>query len=233
MTGPLSVSAAAEELGVNPSRVRALISAGALEAEKIGGVWLIERTSVAGRTREQAAAGRPLSPINAWALLLAASGVQLPSELGAAARWRVRRALESYGLGALRPRLARRAESSAYWTLPGELRAMRDRDDLVLSGAAAAGAYRLGLVGSDVIDAYLPARLMSSLRREHALEPVSGPESNVVLRAVPDDAWLLDGRRYAPLATVAIDLWSYPDPRAARIGAGLVADIDSRGRAAR
>jgi hypothetical protein len=110
---------------------------------------------------------------------------------------------------------------------------MRDREDLVLSGASAAGAYRLGLVGSDVIDAYLPGRLMSSLRREHALEPVSGPESNVVLRAVPDDAWLLDGRRYAPLAKVAIDLWSYLDPRAARIGAGLVADIDGKDRAAR
>lgn len=104
---------------------------------------------------------------------------------------------------------------------------MRDRDDLVITGLSAASAYHLGLVGSDVVDAYLPARVLPALRGEHALEPVSGPESNIILRAVPDDAWrLLDGRRFAPLAKVAIDLWSYPDPRAARIGEGLVADID-------
>jgi len=228
----LSVSAAAEELGVNSSRVRAMISSGALEAEKIGGVWLIELASIAGRAREQASPGRPLSPANAWALLLMASGEEPPRDLGASARWRVRHALESYGLGGLRPRLVRRAETSSYWALPGELRALHDRGDLVLSGPSAAGAYDLGLVGSNAVDAYIPTRLVSSMRREHALEPVSRAESNVILRVVPDDAWSLDGRRFAPLAKVAVDLCSYPDPRAARTGADLVAEIDHKTRAA-
>jgi excisionase family DNA binding protein len=223
----LPVSAAADVLGVNQSRVRALIASGVLDAEKVGGVWLVDRTSIASRNREQASAGRPLSPANAWALLHAASGEELPSGLESSARWRVRRALESYGLNALRPRLARRAESSSYWALPGELRALRDRDDLVLSGPSAAGAYDLGLVGSNAIDAYVPARLASSLRHEHALEAMSGPESNVILRVVPNNAWLLDGRRFAPIAKVAVDLCSYADPRAARVGADLLARIDS------
>jgi hypothetical protein len=222
----LPVAAAADELSVHPSRIRALIASGVLAAEKVGGVWLVDRASISGRKRLQASAGRPLSPVNAWALLLAASGEELPSGLGSSARWRIRRALEVYGLNALRPRLTRRAEPSPYWALSGELRALRDRDDLVLSGPSAAAAYDLGLVCPDVVDAYVPVRLIRPLQRDHALEPMSGPESNVILRAVPDDAWLLGDRRFAPLAKVAVDLCSYADPRAARVGAELVASID-------
>ena len=107
------------------------------------------------------------------------------------------------------------------------MRVLHDRSDLVLSGLSAAAAYDLGIVGPDAIDAYVPARLVASLRREHALEPMSGPESNVVLRAVPDRAWLLGGRRFAPLAKVAADLSSSVDPRLARVGAELIARIDS------
>ncbi|HEY5261191.1 MAG TPA: helix-turn-helix domain-containing protein [Solirubrobacteraceae bacterium] len=227
----LPVSIAAAELGVHPSRVRALIASGSLTAEKVGGVWLVDRASIAGRNRQQSSAGRPLAPGNAWALLLAASGEDLPSELEASARWRVRQALGVYGLSALRPRLARRAVPSSYWALAGELRALRERADLVLSGSSAAAGYDLGLVGSDALDAYVPAGLVASLQREHALELVSGPESNVVLRAVPDDAWLLAGRRFAPLAAVAIDLCSYADQRASRIGADVIERIDCEQKA--
>ncbi len=232
MNPPLSVVAAAEALGVVPSRVRALIASGALAAEKVGGVWLVDPAGVSGRNRQQSSPGRPLSSGNAWALLLAASGEELPPALGPSARWRIRRALASYGLDALSPRLARRAEPSSYWALAGELRALRERSDLILSGPSAAASYDLGLVGSDAIDAYVPARLVASLEHEHALERMSGPESNVILRAVPDDAWLLDGRRVAPLAAVAVDLRSYADPRAARIGADVTARIDESIRAA-
>jgi excisionase family DNA binding protein len=222
----MPVSAAAEELGVHPSRVRALISAGGLAAEKVGGIWLIDRASIAGRNRQRAAAGRPLSPSNAWALLLAASGEDLPSGIGASARWRILRSLDTCGLDSLRPRLVRRAEPSTYWVLGGELRALLERPDLVLSGSSAAASYDLGLVGSDAIDAYAPSSLIASLQREHAMERMSGPESNVTLRAVPDAAWILDGRRFVPLAAVGVDLCSYVDPRAARIGAAVVQRID-------
>lgn len=226
MSDLLSVSAAAAELGVNPSRVRALISSGAVAAEKVGGVWLVDRASVAARNRQPAAAGRPLAPANAWALLLAASEDELSPELGSAARWRVRKALEVYGLAAMLPRLVRRAEPCSYWALPGELSALSKRADIALSGPSAAGVYDLGLTGSNALDAYVPASLAQMLRDEHALEAMSGPESNVILRLVPDDAWLLDGRRHAPLAAVAIDLCAYPDPRVARVGTELVARID-------
>jgi excisionase family DNA binding protein len=232
MLNLLSVSAAADELSVHPSRVRALIASGALAAEKVGGVWLVDRASIADRSRQQASAGRPLTSGNAWALLLAASGEELPAGLGASVRWRIRRALESYGLEALLPRLARRAEPSSYWAPGGELRALRGRADLALSGPSAAAEYDLGLVGSDAIDAYVPAGLIASLRREHALEQMSGPEAHVVLRGVPDDAWLLGGRQVAPLAAVAVDLCSYAEPRAARVGADLLARFERERRQA-
>ncbi len=222
----MSVSAAAEEMGVHPSRVRALIASGGLEAEKVGGVWLIDRASIAGRNRQRAAAGRPLSPSNAWALLLAASGEEMPAGLEPSARWRIRRALASYDMDALLPRLVRRAEPASYWALAGELQALHERFDVVLSGASAASAYQLGLVGSDAIDAYVPLSLVASLEREHTLERMPGSEANVILRAVPDSAWLLDGRRFAPLAAVAVDLQSYANPRAARIGIDGLASID-------
>jgi hypothetical protein len=109
---------------------------------------------------------------------------------------------------------------------------LRDRADLVLSGPSAAAEYDLGLVGSDALDAYVPASLIAPLQLEHALERMSGPESNVMLRAVPDHAWLLGGRHFAPLAAVAIDLSSYADPRAARIGAEVLARIDGELKAA-
>lgn len=228
----LPVSAAADELSVHPSRVRALIASGGLAAEKVGGVWLVDRSSISGRKRQHVSAGRPFSPVNAWALLLEASGEEAPSALGPSALWRVRRALEFYGLGGLSPRLARRAETFSYWALAGELRALRERPDLVLSGPSAAAAYDLGLVGPDAIDAYAPASRIASLQREHALERMSGAESNVILRAVPDSAWLLSDRRFAPLAAVAVDLCSYPDPRASRVGARLLARIDRDRKAA-
>lgn len=227
MRDVLDVSQAAIELGVNASRVRALITSGALDAEKLGGRWLVDRYSVERRRREASSAGRPLTPRNAWALLLAASGEDLPGELDAVARWRIRHALGLNGVGGQRGRLVRRAQPHRYWALPSELRVLRDRPQVALSGSSAAGAYDLGLVAPDTVDAYVPGRLISVLERDHALEPASPAESNLVLRAVEDDAWLLDGRRVAPLAAVALDLASYPDPRSARTGTEALARLDS------
>jgi excisionase family DNA binding protein len=226
MADLVDVSGAARELGVNASRVRALISSGVLDAEKIGGRWLIDRTSVAERGREPSSAGRPLAPRNAWALLLAASGEEQPHDISPATRWRLRQGLAKHGLLGLRPRLGLRADIRRFWALPGELRALRDQSGLALSGSSAAGAYDLELVAPDTIDAYVPEHRIADLIDEHALDAASPASANVILRAVPDDAWLLSERRVAPLAAVALDLAAYPDPRSARVGKALLDRLD-------
>ncbi len=55
----LSVSQSADILGITPSRVRALIKNGSLNASKIGRVWLLEEKDVLQRVSENPKAGRP------------------------------------------------------------------------------------------------------------------------------------------------------------------------------
>lgn len=55
----LSVSQAAEQLGVTPSRVRALIKHGRLPASKNGREWVLREEDVAARLFSNPQAGRP------------------------------------------------------------------------------------------------------------------------------------------------------------------------------
>lgn len=229
MRSHLAVDEAARHLGVASSRVRALIASGGLRADKVGGRWLVEWDSILARERARRGPGRPLTARNAWALLLLASGEQVPPAFDAHAHWRLRQTLGGHRLGDLESRLDRRAEVHHLWVLPGELQPLRAGGGLVLSGSSAAGKIDLGLLAPDTVDAYLQASRLDALMREHGLEPVAASEANVIVRAVPDDAWLLDGRRVAPRAAVALDLASYPDSRSARVGAELMAALDAAG----
>jgi hypothetical protein len=163
-------------------------------------------------------------------VLLLASGEDIDKDADPVARWRVRDALDRRGLDGLRRLLRRHAEMHYFWGLPGELRRLRERDDVVLAGTSAASGHHLDLLSGDRVDVYLPASRAPDVEREHALQPAGGAEANVVLRLVPDDAWpLLAGRRLAPLAAVAIDLAEDPDPRAARVGRDVIAQLSERG----
>jgi Helix-turn-helix domain len=225
----VSVSDAAQELRLDRSRVRALAASGVLSARKIGGVWLIDRASVEQRREHPSPAGRPLSSLNAWRVLLLASGEDIDKGADPVARWRVRDALDRRGLDGLRGLLRRHAEVDYFWGLPGELRRLRERDDVVLAGTSAAAGYHLDLLSGDRVDVYVSASEAPGLAREHALQSAAGAEANVVLRLVPDDAWpLIAGRRLAPLAAVAIGLAEDPDPRTARVGREVIEHISQR-----
>jgi hypothetical protein len=229
----VSVPEAARELRLNPSRVRSLIVDGSLRADKIAGRWLVHSESVAARQREPVPSGRPMAARNAWAMLLAASGEPFPEGMDPAVRWRLRQALAHQGLVAVRSRLGRRAEVERFWALPGELRALHTRKDIVLTGSSAAGALGLQLAAPDTIDAYIRASRLDELVDEHGLDDVDEVgQDNVVLRIVPDEAWLLDERRTAPIAAVALDLSFYPDSRSARIGHDLLKRADREARRA-
>lgn len=227
MPVPIAVEEAARHLRLTPSRVRALIASGGLRAEKVGGRWLVEWDSVLARERSPGAVGRPLSARNAWALLLLASGDDLPPRFDQHARWRISQTLDRHHLVDLRSRLDGRARVHHLWALPGELRPLRAEEDLVLTASSAAGALELGLLAPDTVDAYVPAERMEAVASEYGLEPVASYEANVILRTVPDDAWLLENRRIAPRAAVGLDLASYPDSRSARVGAEVLAELDA------
>jgi hypothetical protein len=129
--------------------------------------------------------------------------------------------------------LDRRADVERYWALPGELRALRKSKDIVLSGSSAAGVLDLPLAAPDAIDAYVRASRKNELIREFGLEEIDEVgQDNVILRAVPDNAWMLDDRSAAPVAAVALDLSFYPDSRSARIGKDLLKRADKQARAA-
>lgn len=224
----VDIAEAARRLRLSPARVRALASDGELDAIKVGGRWLVVWDSVLALDREERPSGRPLDPRNAWAVLFVASGEPSPPGVDAHAHWRLRRALEHEGLAALRSRLGKRAEVKRFWCLPGELRAVQDDDALVFSGSSAAGALGLALAAPNAIDAYVPESSIAVLAREHALEGAGHRDANVVLRAVPGNAWFLDGRRNAPEAAVALDLASYPDARSQRAARELIARLDAQ-----
>ena len=225
----VGVPEAARELDLHPSRVRSLIADGALRADKVGGRWLVHWDSVTARRRGPMPAGRPLAAHNAWTLLRVASGEQIPEGTDPVALWRMRQALQHQGLVAVGGRLERRAAVHRLWALPGELRRLRRDDALVLTGSSAAGALKLELAGPDTVDAYIPAARFDEIVRAHGLSDAPASQANVVLRAVPDDAWVLDGRRIAPEAAVALDLSSYPDPRSSRVGMRLLNQLDHSG----
>ncbi|MDO4437377.1 MAG: helix-turn-helix domain-containing protein [Coriobacteriaceae bacterium] len=59
----MTVSQAAEMLGISAARVRRMLQDGVLDGQKEGGVWMIDRSSVVLRLQNGARVGRP--PLNA------------------------------------------------------------------------------------------------------------------------------------------------------------------------
>jgi hypothetical protein len=227
MPDVVDVSRAARELGVDESRVRALIADGLLDAEKLGGRWLVRWDSVVARRRQPTAPGRPMSAQNAWALLIEASGDDVAVDIDPHARWRIRQTLAQHGLAALRGRVSQRARVHHLWGLHGELRPLITSEILVLTGSSAAGTLQLDLAAPDTVDAYLAADDLAGILHEHSLETVPASRANVTLRVVPQKAWFLAGRRIAPAAAVGFDLAAYLDSRSARVGDELLTRLDS------
>jgi excisionase family DNA binding protein len=229
MLDPISIGESADLLAVSPARVRAMASRGQLPAVKIGGRWLVERGAVEQRRRVEAPRGRRFTPRNAWALLLLASGEDAP-KLDPSVRSRLRRALVLEGLVALDPRLRDRSGSSTYKAHPGEIPYLLEDDAFVSTGISAAGPMGLGLLANREVDGYIAQSQLPGFIAKHALSP-AGIESNVRLRAVPDEVWPeLEGRSVAPVAAVALDLADEPDSRSQAAGKKLLRQIERRYR---
>lgn len=220
----LPVSDAAHRLGVSDQRVRAMISTGVVDAQKVAGTWWISAESLARAVAQSRPAGRPFGPESAWSLLLIASGEPV-TWASPRVRWRASVALREKGLAESFGKLGNRAVRHAYQAHPAELPRLAGREDLMLGGVSAAATHRLGLQGGNEVEAYVAADAIEHVAQRHGL--ARGSETNVVLRAIPEGLWPVLRRPVAPLAAVLADLDEHTDPRARRVGHERAVRLDS------
>lgn len=225
MSDFISVTEAADRLGVHPSRVRALVAHGQIEAVPLGNVWAVSARSVSQRAKQPPDRGRPYSPSNAWALLYLADGKN-PDWVSPQTKSRLKRTLRLEGFARLSGRLIQRAKRLEFHAHPGEMKYMHEDVDLVLGGASMAAKLNLDLVTGQEVEGYIRERAFKRFRDEHGLDEVNpGQRGNVLLRVVADDAWRLDSG--APLSAIALDLLEAPDKRSQSAGNDLLARVET------
>jgi excisionase family DNA binding protein len=216
----LSVSDAARGLGVSERRVRALIDAGRLPADRVGRSWVVDRGAVARFVQEGRREGRPLSHSNAWALLALLSGQQ-PDWVRRDAVSRLRRiARDPDWLISLLRHSEQRAEERSFW-VPLEDHHSIGGYPLVRSGLSAQNAARhLDVLPrrNEALDVYASEEVADAIERRLMPER-SDDLPNLVIR-IPSNSWVLDQGPEAPLPVVAADLLSHHDPRVRRAAEG-------------
>ena len=232
----LTLPEAADRLGVNERRVRALIKCGQLEARKAGGRWLLDPAAVDARRDLAVAGGRPLSPQNAWATLwLAAMPRGEPGPwsiypMDRLARWRARQRLSraplAEALAGLAPRLRTRGRLRRLRAHPSDVPRILQEPDVVRTGVSAAADYGADIVAPGVVEAYVPVERLPALQRAYLLHPSSSP--NVLIRAVEGPWPFPPGCRLAPPSAVALDLLDADDERTRRAGRELLVHLERR-----
>lgn len=214
----MSVREAAERLGVSPGRVRQLIDAGSLAADRVGERWVVGDVSLvlAGERR----VGRPWSSGAAWGALWLAFGRPAPW-LSPRERSRVRARLRG-GLEGLVVQLSRRADRLEFVAHPSALgRLVADRR-AVLGGWSAAPAVGADLIGGEGVELYVLRADLDDVVAGFGLVAAGGSVPNVVLHVV--DWWPFDAEeRVAPPVVVALDLLEHRDDRSRRAGGELLA----------
>lgn len=214
----LSVEEAAQALRVSPQRVRALIAANRLPADRVGVTYLLDEGDVAAFAQRPRRGGRPLSARNAWALLARLGGHSEAASVGRSAFYRLRRLIEQGG-DELADALAcgqARSLLHAWRVLPSDIAKLNDDHRLVPTGLAA-DHLRIDLryqPDRDGVDAYLSRDDIVDLERR--FQPEKGSRApNVLLRVPRGGSWIL-GERRSPIAVAAADLLDHGDPRVRR-----------------
>jgi excisionase family DNA binding protein len=221
----ISVKEAAERLSVNTARVRALIAAGVLSADKVGGRWLVDETSVA-RQASGRIIGRPFSPARSWGLLMLASNRAAPW-LSRSDRSKLRRRLRETAIQALAPRLRKRADVCEFRAHSSDLKRIASDGRTVLTGISAAQVHKQDLSVVGQVEAYVRVCDLRRLQRDFHLEP-SRKGGNVTLRVV-DRPWPFgDSDAHAPEIVVAVELLSSDDQRTRRAGTQILTKAFSR-----
>lgn len=222
----IPVSEAADILDVHPSRIRAMVKAGQLDAEKLAGRWFVNRSSLERRCSVDSPDGRPFSPINAWALLSLAEG-RRADWVDKSSQSRLRGHLRRRPWEELVPRLRSRASSVRLRAHPSALDRLVQESGVILAGISAAGRYGIEIQPSDELEAYVYEARADELIQRYRMEPSERP--NVVFHVVPDDV-PSDWQECVGGAVSAIDLIESLDPRSRRAGKEYLNDIAPIGR---
>jgi excisionase family DNA binding protein len=194
-----SVREAADRLGVDRSRVQALISAGEMRAEKVAGRWLIPMSELERRARSKNTGGRPWSQHRAWAFLRAVEvGDVPPAELHKRA-WQLRRR-------------ARRVELDVLPELEPQL--LDDRRVLV-GGVHAGSRFGAAVRPQFPADLYVAEQDLDAVIAAHHLFAADVPR--VVLHVVDDVETAASSLEpgAVPLAAAWLDVFE-PGDRSAR-----------------
>ena len=174
-----TVAAAADELGLSEGRVRGLIEARVLAADKVAGRWLISPESVHARKNNQRRRGRPLNPSLLWGLINSGFIAQLLVDSNEAARHNIR------------VQLANRAKIDDVFVLPQRIR--KGVGPVIAPGGRALAESEDVPAGRDLrweLDVYADAEAVDAMRRKKFISGVGG-DPNVRLRIVDhtDMAW--------------------------------------------
>lgn len=237
--GTITVSEAAERLGVTAQRVRALLAEGQLAGRRAGGGWLVQASSVAERELEKLR-GRPIAANTAWALIAALSRVGAPSAVSdRRLRFRVYKLVESMPEPATAPErwamcLASRHMVRRLWAHPGVMDRLR-HDARISAGGFEAVQTQDGLTGrDDRWDLYVNARDINAVVADYRLS--DDRTGHVLLHAIPAgvrDELLPPGGAPVPEAAGAADLLDENDPRARHAAVELLDRMYREARATR
>jgi len=227
----VSVAEAARQLGLDRSRIYALVRAGELDARTDPQAGL--RIAAASLERRRALgeiAGSPLSAVNAWLLIALASGdplfeAQVTDTVRPAMVPRLRARLEQEGLLALAPRLRRRAVLRQLTVASARAAELATDPALVRTGPSVAAAYGWSGLDGLPLDAYVPPPLVPELL---AIPEPNGsePRTTVWLRVVAG-AWPFPPQRaVAPAALAALDLLDHPAAVAQQQARSVLAGLE-------
>lgn len=216
-----SVSEAAAELGISPQRIRALAQSGQIQADRVGGHWVIRDDSLS--SPRDRAPGRPLSAANAWALLALLEG-ESPGWVHPSVRSRLRKRLkDSDWLARALVRSEPRANVNRWRLLPSDFSKIRASFPIVRSGLSAAGAALDLFSDEGPLDAYVSQRALAEIANQ--FKPLeSSNEPNAFLR-VPSHSWPLEHEGQVPIAVAAADLLSDEDPRVSRAARNVLVHL--------
>ena len=196
----VSLADASSILGVSSERVRQLVVAGDLPAQRFGNAWAVPMDAIVSRRHSSRSGGRPLGAVRAWREI-----VDGDVDLGRPGRYQ------------------RRAEVVRCEMSQADVESLPGAVGALMSGVRAAIEFGAPLVAADDRDLYLSRAAFDQLDSLVATIPDS--LGQIRLRVVDDAAWaIISGGELAPRGAVALDLLDSADPRHWIAAEGLVAD---------